>query len=93
MIRTILREFDRTAATLVEIDFDEESWTVLRGSVIDLIHRGSRMLAVEGHNRHLAAIRWSQADAPVVLARAFAKVHRELTAAAAHARQPVLAAA
>lgn len=67
---------------------DRASW-----SVIDLIHRGSRMLAVEGHNRHLAAIRWNQADAPVLLARAFGTVHRELTAAAAHARQPVLAAA
>lgn len=94
MNTTILREFDQTAATLVEIDFDEESWTVLRGRVIDLIQRGSRMLAVEGHNTHLAAIHWSQTDAPVVLARAFGKVHRQLAAAAApHTRQPVLAAA
>jgi hypothetical protein len=92
----ILQDFERTAAIVATTGLDEMSWTdVLRGQVVDQIHRGSRVLAtIDGPgSERLATIRWSRTDAPVMLARGFARVHRRLVALDAQALQPALAEA
>lgn len=62
---------------------DGESWTTLRARVVGLIERGDPTLALVGctGGETWTAIRWDGADSPVVLARAFALVHRRLDAA------------
>jgi hypothetical protein len=92
----ILQDFERTAAIVARTGLDEASWTdLLRGQVVDLLHRGSRVLAaIDGSgSEHLATIRWSRTDSTVMLARGLARVHRRLVAFDAQATQPAFAAA
>jgi hypothetical protein len=91
----ILQDFERTAAIVSRSELDETSRTDLRGHVVDLIHHGSRMLAaIDGSgSERLAAIQWNETDSAVMLARAFARIHRRLAALDGQTLRPVLAEA
>jgi hypothetical protein len=86
----LLQEYQRTAREATATDLTDQPWdaTRLRGRVIDLLERGGRALALlEGSDASpSSAITWTEADPPVVLARALAIVHQRLAAAAADAQ-------
>jgi hypothetical protein len=86
----LLQEYQRTAREAAATDLTDQPWdtTPLRGRVVDLLERGGRALALmEGSDAHpWCAITWTEADPPVVLARALAIVHQRLAAAAADAQ-------
>jgi hypothetical protein len=92
----LLQECQRTAREAAASDLTDEPWdaTRLRGRVIDLLERGGRALAVlEGTDANQwSAITWTEADPPVVLARALAIAHQRLAAAAASREDDVLVA-
>lgn len=83
MLEDTLGRFDRAAWSIADSGLAHASWTELRRDVIDLIERGNAAVAlVDGmYSDSWAAIRWDETDAPVVLTRAFGKVHRRLAAA------------
>jgi hypothetical protein len=96
-MRTLVDEFEQTARSIGEAGLDEASWTHLRPRVIDLIQRGNRTVApsAKTNRDRWTAIQWDGTDAPVLLARAFSKVHRRLAAAlhgVAHADEGPVAA-
>jgi hypothetical protein len=87
----LLQEYQRTAREAAATDLTDRPWnaTRLRGRVIDLLERGGRALAhLEGSDANpWSAITWTEADPPVVLARALAILHQRLAAAAAASRE------
>jgi hypothetical protein len=87
----LLQEYRRTAREATATDLTDGPWdaTRLRGRVIDLLERGGRALALlEGSDASpWSAITWTEADPPVVLARALAILHQRLAAAAAASRE------
>jgi hypothetical protein len=87
----LLQEYQRTAREAAATDLTDEPWdaTRLRGRVIDLLERGGRALALmEGSDANpWCAITWTEADPPVVLARALAIVHQRLATAATASRE------
>lgn len=90
MIRGALADFDQTAATLATIELDEQAWATLSGPVAELVNRGADALALEADDSFAVAFRCRETDPPVLLARAFGKVHGNLAAAAASGLQPAL---
>jgi hypothetical protein len=91
VVGELLQEYQRTAREAAATDLTDQPWdaTWLRGRVIDLLERGGFALAVlEGSDASpWCAITWTEADPPMVLARALAIVHRRLAAAAAESRE------
>jgi hypothetical protein len=87
----LLQEYQRTAWEAAATDLTDQQWdaTRLRGRVIDLLERAGRVLAfVEGSDASTwSTITWTEADPPVVLARALGIVHQGLAAAAAASRE------
>jgi hypothetical protein len=87
VIIELLPEYQRTAREAAATDLADQPWdaTRLRGRVVDLLERGGRALAAVGGSdaSPWSAITWTDADPPVVLARALAIVHQRLAAAAA----------
>jgi hypothetical protein len=90
VVAELLQEYQRTAREAAASDLTRQAWdaTRLRGRVIDLLERGGRALAdLEGSDAHpWSAIAWTDADPPVVLARALAIVHQRLAVAPATSR-------
>jgi hypothetical protein len=87
----LLQEYQRTAREAAAAELTDQPWdtTRLRKRVIDLLERGGRALALlEGSDASpWSAITWTEADPPVVLARALAILHQRLAAAAAASRE------
>jgi hypothetical protein len=88
MIREILADFDQTAGRLATIELDEQTWTTLSGPVAELVNRGANALALEADDSFAVTFRSRETDPPVLLARAFSKVHGNLAAAEASSLQP-----
>jgi hypothetical protein len=88
MIRGALADFNQMAGTLATIELDEQAWATLGGPVAELVNRGADALALEADGCFSVAFRCRETDPPVLLARAFSKVHGNLAAAEASSLQP-----
>jgi len=80
----VLQEYEDAAWHIAEVPPDEPCWDEeRRATVVALIERGNRIadrLAGPASNG-AGSIRWSESDSPVVLSRAFGRMHQRLVVA------------
>lgn len=75
----LLQEFEQATWIIADAEVDERSWARIRGTVIDLIRRGSATLAPPD-GTPWTDIPWDEGDTAPMLARAFAMVHLRVAA-------------